>query len=50
MTGVHHLYAIRFKHFQAGTNDWSHRRYRMLNEVPFVLAILIVIIAVVVLK
>lgn len=50
MTGVHHLYAIRFKHFQAGTNDWPHRHYRILNEIPFVLAILIVLIAVVALK
>ena len=50
MTGVHHVFAARFKKFESGTNDWDHRRYRVLNEVPFVLAILIVFIAVVALK
>tara|TARA_R110000868_G_scaffold45045_1_gene149818 strand:- start:76127 stop:76582 length:456 start_codon:yes stop_codon:yes gene_type:complete len=50
MTGLHHIIALRFKQFQAGTNTWPDRRYRILNELPFVLAILIVIIAVVVLR
>jgi putative membrane protein len=50
MTGVHHVYALRYKHFQAGTNTWPQRRYRIFNEVPFLLAILIVLIAVVALK
>ena len=50
MTGVHHLYAVRFKRFANGTNDWPDTRYRMINEIPFVLAILIVPIAVVFLK
>ncbi|WP_339746328.1 CopD family protein [uncultured Maricaulis sp.] len=47
MSGLHHVLALRYKRFQAGTNEWSDRRYRILNELPFVLAILIVIIAVV---
>ena len=50
MTGIHHISALRFKHFQAGTNDWSDKRYRMLNEIPFLLAFIIVPIVVVVLK
>ena len=50
MTGLHHVFAARFKHFQAGTNDWPHKRYRMLNELPFVFAIAIVLIAVVALN
>ncbi|WP_291843741.1 CopD family protein [Maricaulis sp.] len=50
MTGLHHVFATRFKHFQAGTNDWGDKRYRLLNELPFVLAIAIVIIAVVALN
>lgn len=50
MTGLHMVFSARFKRFQNGTNDWSDKRYRMLNEVPFVLAIAIVLIAVVALK
>ncbi|WP_323760786.1 CopD family protein [Maricaulis sp.] len=50
MTGLHHVFAIRYKRFQAGTNDWSDKRYRMLNEAPFVLAIAIVLVAVVALN
>jgi protoporphyrinogen IX oxidase len=50
MTVLHHIIALRLKQFQAGTNSWPDRRYRILNELPFVLAILIVIIAVVVLR
>lgn len=50
MTGIHHVFADRFKKFESGTNDWEHKRYRILNEIPFVLAILIVLIAVVALK
>jgi putative membrane protein len=47
MTGLHHILALRFKRFQAGSNDWSDKRYRILNELPFVTAIGIVLIAVV---
>lgn len=50
MTGLHHVLALRYKRFQDGTNDWPDRRYRILNELPFVLAILIVLIAVVALR
>lgn len=50
MTGIHHIYLGRLKRFEAGTNDWSDKRYRILNEIPFVLAILIVLIAVVALR
>lgn len=50
MTVLHHVLAIRYKRFQTGNNEWSDRRYRILNELPFVLAILIVLIAVVALR
>ena len=47
MSAVHGVLAGRFKRFEAGTNDWPAKRYRLLNEVPFLLAIAIVITAVV---
>ena len=50
MTGIHHVYALRFKRFEAGTNDWPHKRYRILNEIPFLFAIITVLVAVVALK
>jgi putative membrane protein len=50
MTGLHHVLALRYKRFQAGDNDWSDKRYRILNELPFVSAIGIVLIAVVALR
>ena len=50
MTGIHHVYAARRKRFLNGSNDWSQRRYRILNEVPAVLAIFIVLIATVALR
>jgi len=50
MTGLHHILALRYKKFQNDTNDWSDRRYRIFNEAPFILAILIVIIAVTALR
>ena len=50
VTGIHHIYLARQKRFEAGTKDWSDKRYRLLNEIPFVLAIIIVPIVVVVLK
>ncbi|WP_300542666.1 CopD family protein [Maricaulis sp.] len=50
MTGLHHVYAARFKRFEAGTNDWPDKRYRILNEMPFLLALAIVPIAIVALK
>lgn len=50
MTWIHHVYALRRKAFAAGTNEWPQRRYRMLNEVPFLLAIFIVLIATIALR
>ncbi|WP_417476540.1 CopD family protein [Maricaulis sp.] len=50
MTGLHHVLALRYKRFQTGTNEWSDRSYRILNEMPFLAAILIVLIAVVALR
>ena len=50
MTGIHHVYLGRLKRFEAGTNDWSDKRYRILNELPFLLAIPIVLLAVVALQ
>jgi len=50
MTGLHHVLALRYKRFQNGTNDWPDRSYRILNEMPFLAAILIVLIAVVALR
>jgi putative membrane protein len=50
MTGMHEILEARVKRFAAGTNDWPHTRYRILNEIPFLLAILIVPVAVVALK
>lgn len=50
MTGLHHVFAVRKKHFEAGTNDWSQRKYRIYNEIPAILAIIIVLIATVALR
>jgi len=45
MTGLHHVFALRKKRFEAGTNDWPQRKYRIYNEIPAILAIVIVLIA-----
>jgi putative membrane protein len=50
MTLVHWILSKRQKLFAVGLNNWSHKRYRLINEVPFVFAIIIVLIAVVVLR
>lgn len=50
MTGLHHIFATRQARFAAGTNDWSHRKYRIYNEIPAVIAIIIVLIATVALR
>jgi protoporphyrinogen IX oxidase len=42
MTWFHHWLARRMKEFQAGTNRTSGRSYRLMNEVPTVLVIVIV--------
>jgi len=50
MTGLHHIFAIRKKHFEAGTNEWPQRKYRIYNEIPAALAIVIVLVATVALR
>ena len=47
MTWYHHYLAARRKDFAAGKNTKSEKFYRMINEVPSVLLIIIVIMAVV---
>ena len=47
MSGVHGMLAARVKKFARDENDKSSKYYRILNEVPTVLMILIVILAVV---
>lgn len=42
MTWFHHWLVRRMKEFQAGTNRTSGRSYRLMNEVPTVLVIVIV--------
>lgn len=43
MTGFHHWLALRRKDFVAGRNRLSGRDYRLMNEVPTVLMIVIVL-------
>lgn len=47
MTAVHHVYAIWYKKFGRDENTKSHVFYRYWNEVPTILMIIIVIMAVV---
>ncbi len=47
MTGAHGWMAARRKEFVAGTNTRTGRTYRMVNEVPTVLMLLIVVAVVV---
>ncbi|MBB94713.1 MAG: hypothetical protein CML68_08940 [Rhodobacteraceae bacterium] len=42
MTGFHHWLGKRRKDFAAGTNTLTGRQYRMMNEVPTVLMLIIV--------
>ncbi len=42
MTWFHHWLALRFKDFAAGRNTVTGRRYRLMNEVPTLLLIVIV--------
>jgi protoporphyrinogen IX oxidase len=42
MTWFHHWLGLRRKDFVAGTNSRSGRTYRMMNEVPTVLMVVIV--------
>jgi putative membrane protein len=45
MTGYHHFLAVRFKKQQRGQDIGTERFWRMINEVPFILAIIIVLSA-----
>lgn len=47
MTWFHHWLGLRRKEFLAGRNSRSGRRYRLMNEVPTVLMIVIVLSVVV---
>ncbi|MGH1374984.1 MAG: protoporphyrinogen oxidase HemJ [Alphaproteobacteria bacterium] len=47
MTGVHHVYLKYFKAFRDDRNEKSTKYFRILNEVPTVLMIAIIIMAVV---
>ncbi|UWQ91429.1 CopD family protein [Rhodobacteraceae bacterium M382] len=43
MTGFHHWLVTRHKQLVAGTNTLTGRHYRMMNEVPTVLMVIIVL-------
>ena len=45
MTGLNHVFAVRQRRFAAGNNDWPQRKYRIYNEIPAALAVIIVLIA-----
>ena len=47
MTGVHHVYLKYFKAFRDDKNEKSTKFFRILNEVPTIIMILIVVMAVV---
>ncbi len=47
MTWFHHWLALRRKDFAKGTNECSERQFRLMNEVPTVLVVLIVVSVVV---
>ncbi len=47
MTGVHHFYLKHFKAFRDDRNEKSAKFFRILNEVPTALMILIIVLAVV---
>lgn len=47
MTGFHHWLMIRRKVFERGENTTTGRQFRMMNEVPTVLMVLIVLSVVV---
>lgn len=47
MTWFHHWLGKRRKEFLADANTRSHKTYRMMNEVPTVLMIVIVIMVIV---
>ncbi len=43
MTGYHHFLAVRFKKLERGEDIGTEKFWRMINEVPFVLAIIMVL-------
>lgn len=43
ITGYHHFLALRFKKLQRGEDIGTERFWRMMNELPFVLAIIMVL-------
>ncbi|MGH1404180.1 MAG: protoporphyrinogen oxidase HemJ [Alphaproteobacteria bacterium] len=47
MTGVHHVYLKYFKAFRDDRNEKTTKFFRILNEVPTILMIIIVVLAVV---
>ncbi len=47
MTWLHHWLALRRKDFAAGKNTHTGRTYRMMNEVPTVLLLVIVVMVIV---
>ena len=47
LTWFHHWLGLRRKEFSAGSNIRSGRRYRQMNELPTVLAIVIVVMVIV---
>lgn len=47
MTGLHHYFALARKKFAAGERPLTEKTWRMVNEIPAILMIFIVIIAVV---
>ncbi|MGZ3298617.1 MAG: CopD family protein [Asticcacaulis sp.] len=42
LTGYHHFLALRFKKLQRGEDIGTERFWRLMNEVPFILAIIMV--------
>ncbi len=47
MTGMHHFYALARKQFAEGKRPYTEKQWRIINEIPAILAILIVMTAVV---
>lgn len=45
LTGYHHFLAVKFKKLQSGEAIGTEKFWRMINEVPFVLALIIVLSA-----
>lgn len=50
MSGVHGFYAGAQKKFARGERPYSHRIWRMLNEIPAVMTVAIVLVAVIALR